>query len=166
VPDDINIQDSVRRIMLHWAADRGHKGVVKLLLDEEIKYGVADSNKDTPLSLAAKGGHVKVMLLIEWKVSVNSATSDGRTPLCSAAGHGHDTIVKILIENRARPSLAARSGFPRNCITLVRAVCNSQKLVVEVLLEHGSNPYEPVRGGQTILDVAVNFGKGVITKLL
>ena len=82
------------------------------MLEGEIKCGVADSNKDTPLSLAAKGGHVKVMLLIEWKVSVNSATADGRTPLCSAASHGHDTIVKSLMENGASPFTSFEERLP------------------------------------------------------
>jgi hypothetical protein len=87
---------------LLWAAEQGHKAVVKLLLETgKVDIDVKDSSGWTPLLWAAEQGHEAVVkLLLEiGKVDVNSKDSRyGQTPLLWAAQNGHEAVVKLLLE--------------------------------------------------------------------
>jgi ankyrin repeat protein len=98
----IDFKDNIaERTPLSWAAENGHKTVVKLLLKTEmVDVNLGDKDGRTPLLFAAKNGHeavVKLLLEME-KVDVNLGDKDGRTPLLFAAQNGHEAVVKLLLE--------------------------------------------------------------------
>jgi ankyrin repeat protein len=98
-PADLLTSD--RRTSLSWAAERGHKAVVELLLDRDNV--VVDSRDDdgiTPLSWAARSGHETVVKLLLDRDDVVADRQDnlGRTPLLWAAERGHETVVKLLLD--------------------------------------------------------------------
>lgn len=48
---------------LHWAAARGHKDVVELLVANKIDINAKDNDGETPLNLAGKQGQLEV---VQW----------------------------------------------------------------------------------------------------
>ena len=105
------------------AAFAGDQGVVR-----EVLYRKADlvntaatrsicrhragfDEGDTPLHLAARGGHQPVVeLLLSLKASTNASNVNGATPLHFAAGGGHTEIVKMLVARRANPDIVNAMG--------------------------------------------------------
>lgn len=93
-PNSVDIDN---RTPLSWAAKRGHKGIVKLLLEKGADVNAANRNRRTPLHHASTNGYVDVVkLLLEKGADVNAAQSDGRTPLHHASMDGHVDVVKLL----------------------------------------------------------------------
>src|ERR1700719_3988977 len=88
---DVNAKDMNGRTPLSWAAQNGHEGVMKLLLDKnadieskDIEYG------QKPLSWAASSGHEAVVkLLLDGYADIEpKAEYYGQTPLSLAAENG------------------------------------------------------------------------------
>jgi ankyrin repeat protein len=64
-----DLKDNFGRTPLLWAAEKGHKVVVKLLLENGAELETKDENySQTPLSLAAEEGHEAVVKLLLEKV--------------------------------------------------------------------------------------------------
>jgi ankyrin repeat protein len=89
--------------LLLWAAQRGHKSVVTLLLQKEaVDPDTKDMFGMSPLLWAAANGHEAVvrLLLATDRVDTNSADTHiehGQTPLAWAAKKGHEAVVRTLL---------------------------------------------------------------------
>ena len=102
-----------KQTALSWAADRGHQGVVKLLLEKGAAVDLKNSDGETALCLAAYGGHEAVVkMLLEKGAAVDLNNSDGETALSLAAGRGHEAVVKLLLEQEASVDLLASGMTP------------------------------------------------------
>ena len=88
---------------LEWAARKGHKEVVKALLDNKADVNVSRlTDGVTPLYIAAQEGHPEVVkLLLDHKADVNASRHTGSTPLYVAAQKGHTEVVKLLLHHKA-----------------------------------------------------------------
>ena len=96
-----NWQDKCGQTPILLAAERGHEGVVKLLLGrKDVKSETPDNGGRTPLCWAARNGREGVVriLLEQEDVSPDNSDNNGPTPLCWAAQNGHEGVVKILLE--------------------------------------------------------------------
>ncbi|XP_071381102.1 CARD- and ANK-domain containing inflammasome adapter protein [Centroberyx affinis] len=99
-----------RKTALHAAADRGHDGVVELLLETGAKINAVDNSRDTPLHCAARGGHQEVVRrLVGWgqaaqvgrgkRANLQATNNVGKTPLQVAESGdtpGHENIATLL----------------------------------------------------------------------
>ena len=89
---------------LHWAAKKGRRGVVKVLLDRGASPDTLGFNLCTPLHFAASNGHIVVVkLLLDYGADPNWADVNEWTPLHSAASEGHLVVVLLLLDNGADP---------------------------------------------------------------
>ena len=98
---DLNEGDWSGCTALSLAAEKGHEGVVKILLErEEVNPDKSDNDGRTPLSYAAVHGREGVVgvLLERQEVNPNKPNNYGQTPLIRAAGAGNEGVVKILLE--------------------------------------------------------------------
>ena len=89
---------------LEWAARKGHKDVVQVLLENKAEVN-ASRHKDgaTSLYVAAQSGHAEVVkLLLDRNADVNASRhTDGATSLHVAAQSGHAEVVKLLLDRNA-----------------------------------------------------------------
>jgi hypothetical protein len=120
---------------LFIAAQKGHLGVVKWLVEEgkaNVKFAMSDGY--TPLFIAARKGHLGVVkwLVEEGKANVNLATNEGATPLFIAAQEGHLRLVKYLV----REAHADLTPLFEDITALHIAAFRGHAKVVLVLLKH------------------------------
>jgi len=97
---DINKGGFEGRTPLAWAAQNGHEGVARVLLErEEINPEKPGNRGQTPLSVAAGHGHQGIVSILLEQQDVNPENMDhnGRTPLSYAAENGGEEVVKVLL---------------------------------------------------------------------
>ncbi|OCT48904.1 Ankyrin repeat protein [Cladophialophora carrionii] len=92
---------------LLWAAETGHKEVVRLLLEAGVDPSAKDSFGDDAISLAAKWGFsgtlgtgqaAVVSLLLSFdQVDADRKDGVGRTPLSYAAQEGNQNVMEVLL---------------------------------------------------------------------
>ncbi|KAK4453700.1 hypothetical protein QBC34DRAFT_434467 [Podospora aff. communis PSN243] len=85
---------------LHIAAREGHRGIVKLLIDEGFPVDARDGEGRTPLSYACEGGHLEVVQILLAKkrfAGINITDNNRRTPLSYAAAEGRVDVVAALL---------------------------------------------------------------------
>ncbi|KAE8440718.1 hypothetical protein EG329_006769 [Mollisiaceae sp. DMI_Dod_QoI] len=82
---------------LSLAVYKGHKAIVKLLLEKGADANAAGQDGSTPLHQASENGHVEVVkLLLEKGADANTAGRDRSRPLHRASRNGHIEVVKLL----------------------------------------------------------------------
>ena len=143
---------------------------VKEVLDHETEEG---GQRTTPLIIAARNGHEKVvrMLLTQFKVNVEQVGTvkfdgyviEGATALWCSAGAGHFDVVKTLLE------LGSNVNHPTYTnSTPLRAACFDGRLdIVRYLIEHKADVRIANKYNNTCLMIACYKGhKEVVTYLL
>jgi len=92
--------DIAEYIALIWAAEKGYKEIVNLLLKQpDININIKDCQGFTALMCAAEQGHREVieLLLNHPDIDVNVQNNKGSTALMQAAYNGHKEVVKQLL---------------------------------------------------------------------
>jgi len=154
---------------LWWAAEKGHEGVVKLLLwRKDVNPNTPDTRYSrTPLSLAAMNGHEVIVKLLLGREDVNPDSSDesGRTPLLWAAGNGHEGIVKLLLGPKDVNPDIPDTEYGRTPLSW--AAKNGYEGIVKLLLGRGDvSPDSSGESGRTPLSWAAGNGHERVVKLL
>ena len=156
------------RTPLSWAAENGHEGIVRLLLElEAVSFDSSSKSGRTPLSLAAENGHEGVVRLLLGQKDVNpdSSNNDGRTPLSWAAENGYEGVIGLLLELEAvNPDSSSKSG--RTPLSL--AAGNGHEGIVKLLLHRAnvSPNTTDTEFGLTPLSWAAENGYEGVVKLL
>ena len=106
---------SLSKSPMNVAAERGHLGVVQLLLEAGADKDAAKADGVTALMAAALKGHLEVVrLLLEAGADKNVARADGATALMGAAQNGCLEVVRLLLEAGADKN-AGPAGW-ENCL--------------------------------------------------
>jgi ankyrin repeat protein len=131
---DANSKDAHGQTPLSLAAEKGHEGVVKLLLARsDIQVDSKDTSFGrTPLLLAAKKGHEGIvkLLLARNDIQVDSKDRYGRTALSFASEKGHEGVVKLLLAH-SNIQLDSKKDFHRTPLLL--ASKNGHEGIVRLL---------------------------------
>lgn len=116
-----------RQTALHMASERGHVGVVEMLLRAGARTELRDSSDSTALALAAeKGKDGVVEALIRAGADLNAKDGESRTALMLAVNGGMQGSLGALLraaaaDARGRPSAAEREGKQAVVEALIRA---------------------------------------------
>uniref|UniRef100_A0A915KWT0 Ankyrin repeat domain 17 n=1 Tax=Romanomermis culicivorax TaxID=13658 RepID=A0A915KWT0_ROMCU len=117
---------------------------------------------ESPLTLAACGGHTDLaLLLLEHGANVEEPNDDGYTPLMEACRDGHEELVELLLEWGACVN-ATTEDTGETALTL--ACAGGHKEVVELLLDRGAD-IEPGTNSP-LLDMASEGRIGMVRFLL
>lgn len=99
----ISRKDSYGRTPLFWAATRGHRDIVELLLENGAQSNSRDRSHLTPLHIAVTGQHKDVVaLLLSHSARIEDQASYDETPLMRAIQANSKEIVTLLLEHGAR----------------------------------------------------------------
>ena len=175
----INQADFVGCTPLEYAAQRGHVGLVHLLLKNQAKT----EGRNVPLAfqksafqgsalhVASKnGGEEIVKLLLEFNAKVN-VWAVGSTPLILASRWGREGIVRLLLEAGADVNAISRRDMSTPYIfdaesPLMAASRYGRESIVRLLLEKGANTNVQNGSGEFALLVASEDGHESIVRLL
>jgi ankyrin repeat protein len=140
---------------LHWAAGKGRKEIVELLLANGADVNAKNKDGETPLYLAARDGRMDaVELLLTKGADVNAKNKDGETPLYLVAGDGRKDVVELLLAKGADVNAKDKDRFP----ALHRAASRGHKEIVELLLANGADVNAKEKDDYTTLHWAVGIG--------
>ncbi|XP_059199376.1 ankyrin repeat domain-containing protein 50 [Centropristis striata] len=158
--------------LLASAAHDGSTNVVKLLLTHGSDPLVKDQQGQTPLTLASRQGHVKVLsMLLEWAKYQEPETAvqlmehvdnEGWTALRSAAWGGHSEAVRLLLDAGADVDGCDAEGR-----TALRAAAwGGHEEIVLTLLDYGARVDKADSKGRTPLIAAAYMGHHEIVEVL
>jgi len=127
-----DIETPISRTPLYLACKMGLVGITKLLLDAGANTEVVDvKRKFTPLMIATKRGHEKIVrLLLKYKCNVNHLSIDHETALHVAARRGSARIVTDLLKYKVDANMKNESRQ-----TALHISCEEKHFdIVEILL--------------------------------
>ncbi|XP_071115840.1 serine/threonine-protein phosphatase 6 regulatory ankyrin repeat subunit B-like [Haliotis cracherodii] len=129
---DVNETDIYNKTPVSYCVERGHKHIFDTLLNKGGDLSVVDTDKNTLLHLASKGGNQAIVehLLSSGTFDINAVNRDRRTPLLVAAYTGHTDICQHLIVVGAD---VHRQDYDGNDVVLVAAQTGNLQLAGSVL---------------------------------
>ena len=161
--ESIVLKDDSGKTALYLAAERGHEGVARLLLEKGAGLDSKDTYGRTPLSCAAENGHEAVVrLLLEKGAELDSKSTYSRTPLSYAAEIGYEAVVRLLLEKGAELDSKDIDGRT----PLSYAARDGHEALVRLLLEKGAELDSKDIDGRKLLSRAAKNGHEAIVRLL
>ncbi|XP_048251613.1 serine/threonine-protein phosphatase 6 regulatory ankyrin repeat subunit C-like [Haliotis rufescens] len=129
---DVNKTDRYNKTPVSYCVERGHKHIFDTLLNTGGDLSVVDTDTNTLLHLASKGGNQAIVehLLSSGMFDINAVNRDRRTPLLVAAYSGHTDICQHLIVVGAD---VHRLDYDGNDVVLVAAQTGNLQLAECVL---------------------------------
>jgi len=157
-------------VALHFAAEKGHVGCAKRLLEHKTVVNVSDDWGETPLIKAAAAGaecgddcrRVDVIsLLLNNDAKTDMIDLHGCDALIHASRSGSVDAVRVLLEHGANPNHGARA------LALHEAAAFGHVKCVEALLVAGALPHVRSLHGYQPLELATHMDHaGVVQCLL
>jgi ankyrin repeat protein len=130
------------------AAERGHLGLVRLLIERGANLnGTGATTGFTAVHWAAQKGHVEVVTLLLSKGAHADIRIDGVTPLMWASGYGRLEVVKVLVQHMRGQGLDERTEVGMTALHF--AACMGHEEVVRFLLFAGADPTITNNEGRT-----------------
>jgi len=167
-PDKVNELDEFRMTPLMWAAYKGQKEAVELLVSlgatlDGVNRPVPVRFGQTPLHLAIKNGHKEIAkILLTYGANVNDVDIFGRTPCHYAVVNGDEDLVAFLIANGADVNRSDEDG--QTPLHDASQVFNTN--IVKLLCLHNALINSRDIEGKTPLHWASEMGREQIVKLL
>jgi ankyrin repeat protein len=143
--------------------ERDDKLGVMRALSQGFPLDVMDSNGNTMLIQAAKGGRVKVtQYLLDSGADPNIMATNGATPLIFAVNGGHASTVAALLKMNADPNLRDRIVPP----ALTFAAANGNTEIMQMLIKAGATLNALDQKGYNALEFAFLNQKSVSLNFL
>lgn len=163
-PDLASSKDALSMTPLHYAADRGLRDIMELLLASKADVNATNYWGFTPLHQAAMACRQSGVaeLLLAHGAEVNATDKYGATPLHAAANNGNAVAAEALLANKAAVNAKDKHGWT----ALHYAISGGSKEVVQMLLAHGAGVNAKTNEGRTPMRDAVLYGNSNLAGLL
>ncbi len=149
---------------LHYAAERGHKEIVELLIAKGADINAKNATGDTSLHFAVEAGEREIAeLLIDNGAEVNAKNVQGQTPLDIILNQSQYQISRNPNQAEIRVLLLANGA---EILSIHAAVKSGDIEKVKEFLEQGTDINAKDENGQTSLYIAVNNDNKETVKLL
>lgn len=163
------MQDKQGMPALHWAAEKGHEGLVRLLLQKGVDVNLQDPGHRgwTALHLAAHRNHEPVVrLLLKMKADVSALDRFDQTALHRAVYRAsNEAIVKLLLESGA--DVDAQDFMGQTALHLVIQRGSKTTTLLELLLDFRADvSLKNIVGETPIHEVAKTANIGLAMLLL
>jgi hypothetical protein len=157
---NVNVKNMWGETALHYAAERGHKEVVELLI---AKGADIHAGRIEALQYAIEHEHTEVaIILINKGANVNPKIQSGWTPLHSAALEGYKQVAEILLAKGAYVNSKNKDGYT----PFHYALWHSKTDIARLLIEKGVDVNEKDPSGYTPLQWTELMGNRELTELL
>ena len=152
---------------LHFAAEHGHEGIVRLLLDQPlVDINARDHTGQTALFKAADNGRHEVVTLLLQQPNINpNETSDqGFTPLLQTVFNRHTEVIRLLL---ARGDVDPNRADTANGQTPLWMAATTTDEILQMMLDREDiRINKPGRWGKTPLYQAVQHGTVTAAQML
>jgi ankyrin repeat protein len=166
----LNSRNQYNTTPLQSAAKKGHKKIIKFLIEEGALLD-DHAQGDEALIAAASAGHLDVVKILccKGKISPNVFDGNGRSPLsCAASSRDSSSnmengleMAKFLLSKGADPNHIAASDGP-----LHQAAMQGHIKMVGLLVEHGADPMRDINGWSPLTNALRYKSPGTIKLLL
>ena len=195
---DKNAKTDIGADLLHVACAGGDERLVQVLLERGFDRNakIAKGRKMSPLMLAARAGHVKVLsVLAAEQINLEDTDEYGLTALFHAAGKGNVEGVQFLLEKGSRPQARDEKGWSPlhyaanngrvqvilklcaygaeidaldndGCSSLWRAVTKDDEESVRALMRNGANATLRTPSGWTPFGAALAARKEEVARIM
>ena len=135
--DEALKQGSTLEQELHSATIARDSTRIEYLLKRGAKIDYKDTEGQTPLMVAAKGGDLSVMNgLLEYKANPNAQDEDGWTAAMHAVRSNEPKVFRLLGKHKANFNLVNKDGLT----ALAMAVFDNKANAVVAMLDNNANP--------------------------
>ncbi|XP_078577775.1 uncharacterized protein LOC144862829 [Branchiostoma floridae x Branchiostoma japonicum] len=130
------LKDIWKDALLRITAWTGDEDKVKTLLQAGVQVNTVNSDGETPLWDAVKGGHTNIVsLLLQAGANTDTADKNGSTPLLLATSLGYRAVCKALIHGNADVNTADR----QQRTPLEMAIRNTDWPILTTLIRAGAD---------------------------
>ena len=165
----MSLQESYNMRNMDYCFHGDFYKVRELLEDYGADPNYQDTNGQTPLMRAVVYGHLDIVqLLLQYDADPNIKDYGGRTALSYIFGYQHDyqgkdiSILKLLLDIGIDVNIRGYNGNT----PLMSAVRQGNIIGIELLLQHGANPFIEDNWGDTAYDYAIEIGDPASIELL
>ena len=150
---------------LHIACERGHEGIVRLLLEQGADLGSRDTPGNTALHSAVRGGYKNIVaLILAAGADVNATDYNNNVPLHMALTlDSNRDILEMLLS--AGADVNAKNSFGNTPLHLT-VTLNRDRASAETLLDYGASLEFRNKSGNTALLEAIDRENSEIAILL
>ncbi|XP_048244207.1 serine/threonine-protein phosphatase 6 regulatory ankyrin repeat subunit B-like isoform X2 [Haliotis rufescens] len=161
-PSNINSRGRHGCTPVMVAAVSGHQSVFDLLVSNQAYLTLVDTDDNSLLHLACRGGNTAIVQHVLSPSNINSRGGHGYTPVMVAAVSGHQSVFDLLVSNQADLTLVDTDG---NSLLHLACLGGNTAIVQHVLSPNinsrGINGYTPVmvaafNGHQSVFDLLVS----------
>jgi len=157
---DPNTVDPNADPVLLIASRAGFETSVDALLKARAKIDAKNRYGDTPIMVAALGGHLAIVKKLHRRGA--DVDPEGWTPLSYAATNGHTAVVAYLLDSGARVDAEG----PNGTTALMMAVRGGHQETAQLLISKGADINHRNQNGASALAWAKRDGLVVIEQLL
>ncbi|XP_071102746.1 ankyrin repeat domain-containing protein 17-like [Haliotis cracherodii] len=161
-PSNINSRDRHGCTPVMMAAVNGHQSVFDLLESNQADLTLVDTDGDSLLHLACRGGNTAIVQHVLSPSNINSRGRHGWTAAMYASVTGHQSVFDLLVSNQADLTLVSTSGD-----SLLHLACQGgNTAIVQHVLYPSNINSRGMHGWTAVMKAAVNGHQSVFDLLV
>lgn len=146
----VHQRDSMGSTLLHRAVEHDSRELIEAFDETGVGFSSHDAAKETPVTLAVKGHHLKALraMTVNRRFEGEGMDGNGDRPIHISVKNRDEVATQLLLINGVNPDARNRDGFTPTHL----AVMNGSDAIVQIILDTGKPDLSLVdREGMTAL---------------